>query len=77
MCVPPVQQQKTGKLAVVITKQDLPGTMSRMQINSMTCLPELKAHLGDRLTVLEVSTATLHGIDDLLEFLSSCSGSAP
>ena len=60
---------QTKQICVVISKMDVPGKLNKMQINTLLCLPELKSHLVGRLTVIELSSSSLQGVDTLLQFI--------
>lgn len=56
-------------VAVVLSKIDLPGALSRVEVDMVLQLRDLKKMMQDRLTVLEVSAWDGTNVPDLLEWM--------
>lgn len=64
------------QICVVQTKVDAPERLTASQLNTLLCLPELRTHMG-KLTVIELSTASLQGVSELLRFVQQQAQDAP
>lgn len=60
------------RVALVITKVDLPGALTRKDLSWLCGLPELEVELGEQLAVIELASGDAAALRHVAAFLEAC-----